>query len=356
MDTPEFKVEIATSSEAGYSGEENCSKNSKKQHDSYILFNNLQVGDLGPYSDVDLFMYIKYMGSRTVRVTVYSEDRTQFEHATGFICKRNGEVYVVTNSHVINSELKAENCTIDFNYEDEGGTNTITTRGTKLRHVNPKRDYCQIEFDTGPVRHITDAILDLWNYNVWVRFPGTREEEKYYILKMDDGFVLQTTSLLNHEELPEQPIEVRFNDNSVSQITEIYKRTPDYDYVKFSPVPLWLISFHQAVLPVLNINGDKAISVISISHPHGLPKKVSIGEQLDEGDNGYDLYHSATTCFGSSGSPVFRIGIKDIGKFPRTMLYTHYEGAALHEYNHKSIISGNYNKATLNTRRPNRKP
>ena len=48
--------------------------------------------------------------------------------------------------------------------------------------------------------------------------------------------------------------------------------------------------------------------IIIISHPHGQPKKITIGKQVGKRgvDNGY-MEYDAATCPGSSGAPVFLV-------------------------------------------------
>ncbi|KAI8780080.1 hypothetical protein BgiBS90_019274 [Biomphalaria glabrata] len=54
--------------------------------------------------------------------------------------------------------------------------------------------------------------------------------------------------------------------------------------------------------------------VVVVSHPHGGPKKISLG-RLDEqlknklkNDTGYQLFYDSPTCEGSSGAPVYLYG------------------------------------------------
>ena len=59
----------------------------------------------------------------------------------------------------------------------------------------------------------------------------------------------------------------------------------------------------------MRVFGERREHVLIISHPHGQPKKITIGKVIREiglFDGGYYMEHHAATCPGSSGAPVFR--------------------------------------------------
>ena len=59
----------------------------------------------------------------------------------------------------------------------------------------------------------------------------------------------------------------------------------------------------QHELPFL-FNSDTCMALI-VSHPHGQPKKVTLGEVRDGGKEDLILKYNTATCPGSSGAPVF---------------------------------------------------
>ena len=104
------------------------------------------------------------------------------------------------------------------------------------------------------------------------------------------------------------------------------------------------VNLHLPSLNSLLSYGGGGISTLIVSHPHGQPKKITLGQGRDEGIS--FVVYNAATCPGSSGAPVFKFNTD-----PRNLLFDLFN-SPVHSGSFSSTSTQHQGQLNIHTRFP----
>ncbi|KAI8739289.1 hypothetical protein BgiBS90_035443 [Biomphalaria glabrata] len=284
-----------------------CEKNEddRNHHKKYFSVAELErISDILLERQPCLPIFLLHMQKLTVKISVDLPDKGTIRDGTGIVMKvvhkrgelcpvksckfyrkrlhSWGEFTVATVNHIVGTDTEARNAAVDF-FLDHGNT---SSRKRKKQHKKVRR---ALGFHVVQNDNEDDEELD------WSCFQCASHNEKLI--------------------------------QKVKNYLQIYKDIQKRLYTLYK-----------------NIIHSRDKLVVIISHPHGGPKKVSIGkitlpkESLKTVRDNQDwcrYYYQAATCNGSSGAPIFIAG-QPIAGFGYWFGHPHnhstYDEETLHSY------------------------
>ncbi|KAK6166072.1 hypothetical protein SNE40_022849 [Patella caerulea] len=354
----DLQAEIATEAVPSLGDGVPCDKN--PGHHNFIPYDEFELHHLPEhYRTEKLYRYLKDIGNSVVRLTVTCEDGSM-RFGSGIVMKYRGKLYIYTNNHVVETDQQAKNCLVEFYYDGEESF-PIQTRASGLMHTFADTDKSMLILQKIPSGFQHDFMPDSGRCRAVIKTKtndGTETSVRGLACVHNNIFsiVLRQSSEISWTEelVKEASIYFReFDDGEriYAKCSSILEADTDRVYLTLDPVPDMIKAELEKEQHFWDFDEQKLALPIAITHPHGGPKMVTIGQKIiveKKEDEGVVLQHSAPTCGGSSGGAVIAVGEDNRVRGLYAYSYLHCKGKKVTKLvSNPKTDSDNYNTSSL---------